>query len=103
MSVFFAKMVKAKAQQTFTMTSIFVASPCGDRKTVQALSANACTTPPDEHIVYSRFRSHPRRRFLQVHQLGDNDGIPAESLEGNGRHGCEEDIEQQRRKHASVP
>ena len=37
--VFFADTVKAKDRQTSTMTSIILASPCGDRETMQASSA----------------------------------------------------------------
>ena len=36
-SVFFADTVNAKARQTSTMTSIILASPCGDRETMQAV------------------------------------------------------------------
>ena len=35
-SAFFAYTVNAKAQQTSTMTSIILASLCGDRETVDA-------------------------------------------------------------------
>ena len=38
-SVFFADTVSAKARHTSTMTSIILASPCGDRETMQASSA----------------------------------------------------------------
>ena len=38
-SVFFADTVRANAWQTSTMTSIILASPCGDRETMQASSA----------------------------------------------------------------
>ena len=38
-SVFFADAVNAKARHTSTMTSIILASPCGDRETMQASSA----------------------------------------------------------------
>ena len=38
-SVFFADMVKAKARRTSTMTSIILASTCGDPGTMQASSA----------------------------------------------------------------
>ena len=38
-SVFFADTVNAKARHTSTMTSIILASPCGDRETMQASSA----------------------------------------------------------------
>ena len=38
-SVFFADTIKAKAPQTFTTTSLILASPCVDRENMQALSA----------------------------------------------------------------
>ena len=38
-SVFFVNTVNAKARQTSTITSIILASPCGDRETMQASSA----------------------------------------------------------------
>ena len=38
-SVFFADTVNANARQTSTITSIVLASPCGDRETTQASSA----------------------------------------------------------------
>ena len=37
--VFFADTVNAKARQTSLMTFIILASPCGDRETIQASSA----------------------------------------------------------------
>ena len=38
-----------------------------------------------------------------MHQLGENDRIFAESLEDNGQHGCEENVEGQRGWYASLP
>ena len=38
-AVFFADTVNANARQTCTITSIILASPCGDRETMQASSA----------------------------------------------------------------
>ena len=38
-----------------------------------------------------------------MHQLGEDDHILAESLEDKGQHDCEEDVEQQRGLHASLP
>ena len=38
-SVFFSDTVKAKTQQTSTITSIVLASPCGDRVFMEASSA----------------------------------------------------------------
>ena len=38
--VFFADTVNAKARQTSTMTSIILASPSGDRETMQASLCN---------------------------------------------------------------
>ena len=42
-SVFFADTVSPNARQTSTITSIILASPCGDRETMQASSA--CSMP----------------------------------------------------------
>ena len=92
-SVFFADTANANARQNYTITSIILASPCGDRETVQ--------TPPaygiphrTTNVVHSRLRSHRRRGLLQVHQLGEDGRILAESLEDNVQHGCEKDVEQ---------
>ena len=67
------------------------------------LSQNYVGVTPVQHaphsmtnVVHSRLRSHRRRRFLSVHQLGEDDRNLAESLDDNGQHGCEEDIKQQR-------
>ena len=38
-SIFFADTVRGKAQQTYSMTYIFLASPCGYRETMQTSSA----------------------------------------------------------------
>ena len=90
-SVFFADTVNANDRQTSTMTCIILASPCGDRETIQASSAyNMPNT-----VVHSRLWSHRRPRFLQVHQLGEDGRILADVLEDNGQHGCEENVEQQ--------
>ena len=89
-SVFFADTVNAKARQTSTMTSIIIASPCAIARLCRHHSRTAC--PHRTNVVHSRLRSHRRRRFLQVHQLDEDGPILAESLEDNGQHGCEEDV-----------
>ena len=38
-----------------------------------------------------------------MHQLGEDDRSLTESLEDNGQHGCEENVEQQREHHAYLP
>ena len=38
-----------------------------------------------------------------MHQLDEDDRILAESVKDNGQHGCEEDVEQKRGFHASLP
>ena len=48
------------------------------------------------NVVHSRLRSHRRRRFLQVHQLGEDGRFLTESLENISQYGCEENVEQQR-------
>ena len=55
------------------------------------------------NVVISRLRSHRRRRFLQVHQLSEDGRFLTEPLENNSQYGCEEDVEQQRGQHASLP
>ena len=55
------------------------------------------------NVVHGWLRSHRRRRFLQVHQLGEDGRFLTESLENNSQYGCEEDVEQQRGQHASLP
>ena len=42
-SVFFADTVNASARQTSTITSIILASPCGDRETMEVSSAYSIT------------------------------------------------------------
>ena len=76
---FFADTVKTTDRQTSMATSIISASLCGNRD-----------------VVHGRLQYHRRRRFLQVHQLGEDYRILAESGEDDGNHGCEEDVEQQR-------
>ena len=93
-SVFFADTVNAKARQTSTMASIILASPCGDRETMQPSSVYSMPHNARRNIVHGRLRSLRRRRFLQVHQLGEDGQILAESLEDNGQHDCENDVEQ---------
>ena len=103
-SVFFADTVSANARQTSTITSIIIAGPCGDRETMQASSAYSMPhTARRTSVVLSRLRSHCRRGLLQVHQLGEDGRFLTESLEDNVQHGCEEDVEQQRGYHASLP
>ena len=58
-SVFFADTVNAKARQTFTMTSIILAIPCGDRETVQASSAYSM--PHTARRTYSLLSWSPSR------------------------------------------
>ena len=89
-SVFYGDTANTKARQTSTTTSIILAIPYGDRETMQASSAHtACPTPYDElNVVHSRLRSHQRRRFLQVHKLGEDGRFLAESLEDNGQNFC---------------
>ena len=38
-----------------------------------------------------------------MHQLGEDGRFLTESLEDNVQHGCEEDVEQQRGQHTSLP
>ena len=52
-SVFFADTVSAKARHTSTMTSIILASPCGDRETMQASSAYSCIDNQSLSSVFS--------------------------------------------------
>ena len=103
-SVFFADTVNAKARHTSTMTSIILASPCGDRERDYAGVIRVQHAPHrTTNVVHGRFRSHRRRRFLQVHQLGEDGRLLAESLKDNSQYGCEEDVEQPRGQHASLP
>ena len=51
-SVFFADTVNAKARHTSTMTSIILASPCGDRETMQASSAYSMPHTARRTYVY---------------------------------------------------
>ena len=83
-SVFFADTVNAKARQTSTMTYIILASLCGDRETMQPSSAYSMPHTARLNIVHGRLRSLRRRRFPQVHQLGEDGQILAKSLEDNG-------------------
>ena len=92
-SVFFADTVNAKARQTSATTSIILASPCDDRKTIQASSAYSIPPHRTTNVVRSWLRSHRRRGLHQVHQPGKDGRIPAESLEDNIQRGCEEDVE----------
>ena len=82
-SVFFADTVNAKTRQTSTMTSIILASPCGDRETMQASSAY--NIPHTARRTWSIAGSGPIDigGSLQVHQLGEDDRILAESLNDN--------------------
>ena len=51
-SVFFADTVSPNARQTSTITSIILASPCGDRETMQASSAySTCKQPINDTAV----------------------------------------------------
>ena len=93
-SVFFDDTVKAKAWQTSTMTSIILASPCGDRENYAGVIRVQHAPHRTTNAVHRRLRFHRRRRFLQVHRLGEDDRILVESLGDNGHHGCEEDVEQ---------
>ena len=93
-SVFFADKVNAKARQTSMRAYIILAIPSGDRETMQPSSAYSMPHNARRNIVHGRLRSLRRRRFLQVHQLGEDGQILAESLEDNGQHDCEKDVEQ---------
>ena len=95
-SVFFTDTVNAKARHTSTMTSIILASPCGDRERDYAGVIRVQHAPHrTTNVVHGR--------FLQVHQLGEDGRLLAESLENNSQYGCGEDVEQQRGQHASLP
>ena len=56
-SVFFADTINANARQTSTITSIILASLCGDRETMQASSAYS--TPHTARRTYSIAGSSP--------------------------------------------
>ena len=67
------------------------------------LSQNYAGVIPIQHaphrmtnVVHGRLRSHRRRRFLSVHQLGEDDRNLAEFLDDNNQYGCEEDAKQER-------
>ena len=51
----FADTVKAKARQTSTMTSIVLATLCGDRETMRALSAYSMAHAVRRMNVYTRY------------------------------------------------
>ena len=54
-------------------------------------------------MVFVFFADTFNARLLQVHQLGEDGRFLTEPLENNVQHGCEEDVEQQRVSHGSLP
>ena len=79
-SVLFLDKVRRKGRQT-SLTSIIYGSPRGNPITMQVPSSSSIPqTTRRMNVSQSRIRPHRRRRFFQVNQLGEDRGVPAESL-----------------------
>ena len=81
-AVFFADTVKAKARQTSTITSFHhLSEPLQRLRNYAGVIRIQHAPHRTTNIVHSRLRSHRHRGLLQVHQLGEDGRILAESLE----------------------